>query len=42
MVTWDDFASRAPDLARFGTALFEATKIGFLATVKADGGPLAG
>jgi uncharacterized pyridoxamine 5'-phosphate oxidase family protein len=39
IVTWEEVASRAPDLARFGMALFEEGKIAFLATVKADGGP---
>ena len=37
--TWGDVGGAAPDLARAVEARFEATGLGFLATLRADGSP---
>ena len=37
--TWSDLAAAAPDLAAAVQARFEATGLGFLATLRADGSP---
>ena len=37
-MTWDDFATAAPEIAAFGLTRFE-TKIAYLATVRRDGSP---
>lgn len=37
--TWGDFATAAPDLARAVQERFEATGLGFLASLRTDGSP---
>jgi hypothetical protein len=37
-MTWDEFASAAPELAAFGAKRFD-TKVAYLATVRRDGSP---
>ena len=41
MVTWNEFASAAPELAAAGRTLINQFQVGlaFLATVRKDGGP---
>jgi hypothetical protein len=39
MTTWNDAATAAPDLAHDVRTRFEATGLGFLATLRADGSP---
>jgi hypothetical protein len=39
MTSWDEAAAAAPDLAAGVRARFEATGLGFLATLRADGSP---
>jgi hypothetical protein len=39
VTTWDDFAADASDLAAAVRARFEATGLGFLATLRRDGSP---
>lgn len=38
MTSWQEFARQAPELAAFGAARF-ASKVAYLGTVRADGGP---
>jgi nitroimidazol reductase NimA-like FMN-containing flavoprotein (pyridoxamine 5'-phosphate oxidase superfamily) len=42
MTTWDDACAAAPDLTDAVKARFEATGLGFLATLRADGSPRIG
>ena len=39
MTTWNDVTAAAPELAKGVQARFEATGLGFLATLRADGSP---
>lgn len=39
MTTWNDVLAAAPDLAKAAQARFEATGLGMLATLRADGSP---
>lgn len=39
MTSWSDVTAAAPELARLVQTRFEATGLGFLATVRADGSP---
>jgi hypothetical protein len=39
VVTWEEFAQAAPDLADAGLRLFTSDGIGWLATVRRDGSP---
>ena len=39
MATWDEFAAADPEMAAIGTAMLDAQKLAYLATVRADGSP---